>query len=160
MMNHFEPEPVAAYLPHESPMILLETLVSISPEEVVAQVSVSADGVLSPFLTVEGDLPGWYAIEMMAQAIGVWSGWHGMQNGRPPLLGMLLGVRGFEIDLPVFSNEMILDVSALQLMSDGKLGSFSCLVRCAGNVLAKSQINVYQPSEDEYQQLFGKLNKA
>lgn len=79
------------YLPHASPMVLLERVLEVGEEHAQCAVTVSPDGVLAPFLDAQGALPGWYGIELMAQAIGVWSGWHGRQHAQPPQLGMLLG---------------------------------------------------------------------
>ncbi|HEM0012127.1 TPA: 3-hydroxy-fatty acyl-ACP dehydratase, partial [Escherichia coli] len=83
-----------AYLPHDAPMLLLEDVVSVSDDSAVCRVTVSPSGVLAPFLDPDGNLPGWFALELMAQTVGVWSGWHRHQQGKNSIeLGMILGAR-------------------------------------------------------------------
>lgn len=54
-----------AYLPHDAPMLLLEDVVSVSDDSAVCRVTVSPSGVLAPFLDPDGNLPGWFALELM-----------------------------------------------------------------------------------------------
>ena len=61
----------ADYLPHESPMVLLENIIDVTEETALCSVVVSENGVLAPFLNARGALPAWYAIELIAQTIGV-----------------------------------------------------------------------------------------
>ena len=67
------------YLPHDAPMMLLESVECVTDDTAVCRVAVNRHSVLAPFLNADGDLPGWYALELMAQTVGVWSGWP-----RPP----------------------------------------------------------------------------
>lgn len=76
--------PAARWLPHAAPMLLLDQLIAVDDEQVHCQVSTCAGGVLTPFLTPQGELPAWFGVEMMAQTVGVWSGWHAKQAA-PPL---------------------------------------------------------------------------
>ena len=78
-MSYLSPE---AYLPHEAPMMLLGSVENVSDDTAVCRVAVNGQSVLAPFLNADGDLPGWYALELMAQTVGVWSGWHRQQQGR------------------------------------------------------------------------------
>lgn len=47
----------AGYLPHDTPMVLLENVVSVTEETAICDVVVSPDGVLAPFLNARGALP-------------------------------------------------------------------------------------------------------
>lgn len=88
------------YLPHDAPMLLLEEVVSVADETATCHVTVSANSVLAPFLDPDGNLPGWFALELMAQTIGVWSGWHRQQHGQASIaLGMVLGARELVLSL-------------------------------------------------------------
>ncbi|BCQ44211.1 hypothetical protein ERHA55_17380 [Erwinia rhapontici] len=54
-----EYQPAAYYLPHASPMVLVEQVLMVSDEEAHCRVRVSADSVLAPFLNPQGHyLPG------------------------------------------------------------------------------------------------------
>lgn len=60
------------YLPHQSPMVMLDDVHSVGEDGAECSVTLSKDGVLAPFLDAQGRLPNWFAIELMAQTIGVW----------------------------------------------------------------------------------------
>ncbi|WEP49452.1 3-hydroxy-fatty acyl-ACP dehydratase [Cronobacter dublinensis subsp. beijingensis] len=144
-----------AYLPHETPMLLLESVLTVSDSSARCRVTVSSQGVLAPFLTAEGDLPAWYAMELMAQTVGVWSGWHRTTHGEPGIaLGMILGVRDLQCQHSVFSRGSVLDIDVTLLLQDEKFGSFDAVIHSAGASLARGRINTFQPDNAELNQLF------
>ncbi|MBC8952616.1 hotdog family protein [Xenorhabdus sp. PB62.4] len=147
--------PVDCYLPHEVPMVLLENVINVSSDHVHCQVTVSKEGVLSPFLNEEGHLPGWFAVEIMAQTIGVWSGWHRKERKEEDsALGMLLGGRAVRCQAPVFTQGSVLDIQMNLLLQDEKVGSFEGSISCNGTVLTTGRLNTYQPDKTELKQLF------
>ncbi|VEI61668.1 hotdog family protein [Serratia rubidaea] len=141
------------YLPHAAPMVLLEQVVSVDEEGACCTVRVSDRGVLAPFLDEQGALPAWYAVELMAQTIGVWSGWHGRQSGLPPALGMLLGGRAIRCEQPAFAAGSELVVCARQLFRDEKLACFECTLTLNEQQVAHGRLNTYQPDQQEITQL-------
>ncbi|MDX7997955.1 3-hydroxy-fatty acyl-ACP dehydratase [Xenorhabdus sp. Reich] len=150
--------PAKNYLPHEAPMVLLEKIISVSGDHVHCQVTVSKDGVLSPFLNGEGHLPGWFAIEIMAQTIGVWSGWHRKERKEEDsALGMLLGGRAMRCQVPVFRQGSVLDIHMNLLLQDEKFGSFEGEISCRDTVLVTGRLNTYQPNKTELTQLINRM---
>ncbi|VEI65094.1 (3R)-hydroxymyristoyl-ACP dehydratase [Serratia quinivorans] len=141
------------YLPHASPMVLLEQVLEVGEEYARCAVMVNSNGVLAPFLDAQGALPGWYGIELMAQAIGVWSGWHACQSAQSPQLGMLLGGRAIHCELPAFPAGSKLLVSVQQLLKDEKLASFECEISIDNVRIAQGRLNTYQPDQQEIIQL-------
>ncbi|CDL86543.1 hotdog family protein [Xenorhabdus cabanillasii] len=147
--------PVDNYIPHEAPMVLLEKVINVSSESVHCQVTVDEQGVLSSFLNEENHLPNWFAIEMMAQTIGVWSGWHRKERQEEDTsLGMLLGGRAVRCQVPVFTHGSVLDIRMNLLLQDEKFGSFEGEISCNGAVLVTGRLNTYQPEKEEIKQLF------
>ncbi|MCU6667366.1 3-hydroxy-fatty acyl-ACP dehydratase [Enterobacteriaceae bacterium H4N4] len=147
--------PPGDYLPHDAPMLLLETVEDVSEETAVCRVTVSGQGVLAPFLNAEGCLPGWYALELMAQSVGVWSGWHRQQEGRESsTLGMVLGARELVCDAGQFAANSLLTVSIKRLMQDERFGSFECAITAEGSTLATGRVNTFQPTDEELTSLF------
>lgn len=148
------------YLPHAAPMVMLEQVLEVEEHAARCQVRVSKEGVLAPFLDEQGRLPSWFALELMAQTIGVWSGWHASQGGSAPRLGMLLGGRGLKCSLPTFPADALLTVSASMLLQDERLASFECAISMnqQGNPeskpVAQARLNTYQPDAEELQTLF------
>lgn len=146
-------QPAAYYLPHESPMVFLEKVCAVDDDRAICEVKVSTEGILSPFLNEHKALPAWFAIEMMAQTIGVWRGWHGMKNNETPRLGMLLGARGLKSTLPEYPHNSLLRVSVTQQLQDDKLASFDCYLEINGERITQARLNVYQPDDQELTQL-------
>ncbi|WP_130099221.1 3-hydroxy-fatty acyl-ACP dehydratase [Siccibacter turicensis] len=143
------------YLPHDAPMLLLEQVVYVTNESACCRVRVASEGVLHPFLDADGNLPGWYALELMAQTVGVWSGWHRHQLGKESItLGMVLGARELSVAAGCFPSQITLDICVTLLMQDERFGSFEGEIRAADTLLAKGRVNTFQPSQDELLSLF------
>jgi len=146
--------PVAAYLPHRAPMLLLDRVIQVTDDSVICEVRVNAAGVLAPFLTVQGDLPAWYGVEIMAQTVGVWSGFHARQRGDDEIRpGMLLGGRGYRASSAAFAVNSTLRIEMRLLMRDDRLGSFEGEIRSDDAIIASGRLNTYQPNEQELIQL-------
>lgn len=147
------------YLPHAAPMVLIEKVLDVGEQSACCQVNVSADSVLAPFLDVQGQLPAWYAIELMAQTVGVWSGWHAQASGGEARLGMLLGGRGLKCSMPAFPAGSVLTISVTMLLQDEKLASFECAITmglCTNSPdepVAQARLNTYQPEPQELTKL-------
>lgn len=151
--------PPGDYLPHEAPMILLDRVIAVSNDDAHCQVSINASGVLAPFLDSEGNLPGWYALELIAQTIGVWSGWHRQQQGEQRIsLGMVLGARELTCSPGVFLAGETVDIHVHLLMQDTRFGSFEAEITHQDEIIAKGRVNTFQPSPGELDQLFNKGN--
>lgn len=146
--------PPAVYLPHQPPMLLLERIINLDQNSAHCQSSVDRHGVLAPFLTPQGHLPGWYTLELMAQTAGVWSGWHRQQFGSNSPPGLLLGGRDITCQYPEFSADSLLDIHVILIIDDGQFGSFEATIQCGQKLLAKGRINTLQPDQQALQQLF------
>lgn len=150
----------AEYLPHDAPMVMVDRVINVNEESACCQVEVSQHGVLAPFLTPSGDLPAWFGLEIIAQTIGVWSGFHGRQlDDHKPSPGMLLGGRGYRCSQAYFPAGATLQVSVTLLMRDNKIGSFDGEITLNGECYARGRLNTYQPDRQELQQLLQQDNK-
>lgn len=151
----------AEYLPHDAPMLLLAEVINVTEESAHCRVEVSADGVLAPFLNAQGELPGWYALELMAQTIGVWSGWHRHQQGQKRIaLGMVLGARELVCACGYLPADKQLDIQIKLLMNDDRFGSFDCTITAESDTLATGRINTFQPTPEESTMLFNQGSTA
>lgn len=158
-MNQYA-DPVV-YLPHDTPMLLLEKVVSVTENTAHCQVTVNREGVLAPFLDEKGNLPGWFALELMAQTVGVWSGWHRHQNGQQSIaLGMVLGARELICAAGYLPTGETLDVQVNLLMQDERFGSFECVIYSGAEKVAAGRINTFQPTPEELTSLFNQGAKA
>lgn len=149
-----------AYLPHDAPMLLLEEVLEVTEETAACRVTVASGGVLTPFLDANGDLPGWFALELMAQTIGVWSGWHRQQKNLDNIaLGMVLGARELVCAAGVLPAGHTLTIAVSLLMQDERFGSFECAICCGNDTLATGRINTFQPTQEELTTLFNQGEK-
>ncbi|HDC2546515.1 TPA: 3-hydroxy-fatty acyl-ACP dehydratase [Salmonella enterica] len=151
----------ASYLPHEAPMLLLEKVVNVTDTTAHCRVTVNRHGVLAPFIDTHGHLPGWYALELMAQTVGVWSGWHRQQEGKEYIaLGMVLGARELVCAEGRFPAGTVLDIEVKLLMQDERFGSFECLINADETPLASGRVNTFQPTNEELTTLFNQGDSA
>lgn len=139
--------PAAAYLPHQPPMMWLDEVLSVDERGARCAVTCSPEGVLGPFYNLQGQLGCTCLIELMAQCVGVWSGYWQKERGEALTeIGLMLGARNlvFTPDCQLRGQRLI--VEATLLMQDGQMGSFECRVSAA------------QPSGELSQLAFGRLN--
>ncbi|WP_066458150.1 ApeP family dehydratase [Castellaniella caeni] len=147
--------PVHHYLPHRAPMLLLDELRAVDAETCHCRVTVSRTGVLAPFLNAAGAVPAWFGLEIMAQAVAVWSGWHQRQAGAQDIaLGMLLGARRFSAKVPAFAAGVVLDVHVTLLARDERIGGFEADIRQGDVLLAQARLSTCQVAAHELAALF------
>lgn len=147
--------PPSEYLPHDAPMMLLEEVINVTDCSTHCRVSVTHDSVLAPFIDAQGNLPGWFALELMAQTVGVWSGWHRRQNGQQAItLGMMLGAREFICAKGILPAGATLDIDVKLLMQDERFASFDCAIFVGEERVAIGRVNTFQPMPEELASLF------
>lgn len=145
----------AEYLPHDAPMMLLDEVINVTDSTTQCRVRVTRDSVLAPFIDAEGNLPGWFALELMAQTVGVWSGWHRRQRGQQAItLGMMLGAREFVCAHGFLPAGATLDIDVKLLMQDERFASFDCAVCIETERVATGRVNTFQPTPEELTSLF------
>jgi predicted hotdog family 3-hydroxylacyl-ACP dehydratase len=112
----------------------------------VCTTTVGASGL---FVDEDGHVPGWIALEYMAQCIGVHAGLEARASGEPPRVGFLVGSRRVDFHVPSFPCGRILRVVAEHVWGDTALGSFTCRVEepATGTVLAEGVLKVFAPPD-------------
>ncbi|WP_392558851.1 ApeP family dehydratase [Orbus mooreae] len=141
------------YLPHDTPMVMIQDVHLIDEENCICSVNVSKNGILAPFLTPQHTLSNVYVIELMAQTIGVWNGYHGLKNNHQCQLGMLLGGRAIKMELAKFETDSTLMIHAKLVLTDTKLANFDCQISVDDVTVATGKLNVYEPDHLELEQL-------
>lgn len=136
-------------------MLLLDEVLAVDAETCHCRVTVHCEGVLAPFLDAQHALPSRFGLEIVAQTVAVWSGWHQCRAGTQEIaLGMLLGARQFVSQVPVFSEGSVLDVHTTLLARDERIGSFETEIRCAGQVWVRARLSTCQLGDHELQAMF------
>ncbi len=142
---------IAQYLPHLSPMIFLDKIDLIEQTYIICNVTVSNHGVLAPFLDEDGELASYYFIEMMAQTIGVWNGYHARASQEKPKIAFLLGSRSFHTQVPTVPLGTHLKIVANLILRDDNLANFETDIIIDQKKIASAKLNVYQPTQAETQ---------
>lgn len=136
--------PISELLPHDAPMLLLDELVAVSDTSAHCRLTPTAEHFF--FDKGAGGVPGFVGIELMAQAVAAWDGYHARLQGKEPAVGFLLGCRQYLADCPLFEGNQVLDIYAEQVTVSQTLVVFRCRIEHSGQVLASSQLNVFVPT--------------
>lgn len=134
-------------LTHRPPMRLLDRVIAVSENEVLAEISVDPS---SPLFVPGCGMPAYVGVEMMAQAIATIDGMKRKTGGLPPKIGFLLGCRRYHVRSTYFAEHMILRISAKMVFSDGAMFSFECRIDDGdGAEIAAANMNVYAPADPQ-----------
>ncbi|PTU31405.1 ApeP family dehydratase [Stenotrophobium rhamnosiphilum] len=131
-------------LPHGLAMLLVEE-VSYGLDYGQAALTIRAD---STFCDGVDGVPAWVGIEYMAQAISVFSGVEQLQRDEAIKIGLLIGTRRYESEVPVFTIGSKLNIIArLSDREDEGISMFACEIRDDQRVLARGDIKAYRPND-------------
>ena len=133
---------IRSLVPHAGPMVLLDRVISVDEDSLLAEVRIRPD---SLFCTTDG-VGAWVGIEYMAQAIGAWAGYTTQLRGEPVKLGFVLGTRRYDCSRPIFRLGSLLRVHVLRVFQDENgLGSFECSIDNEEERVATATVTVFQP---------------
>lgn len=131
---------LAALLPHSGPMLLLERVVSHAEDRTVCALDPAASEL---FRDADGHVPGWVALEWMAQCVAAHGGLRARAAGRRPSAGMLVGAKRLELRRRDFAPGERLEIEARFAGGAGALASFACRLRAGSEIVATGSLSVY-----------------
>jgi predicted hotdog family 3-hydroxylacyl-ACP dehydratase len=135
------PWPLLELVPHDKPMSLLDEVVAVADDQLLARVHLHADSV---FMEADG-VPALVGIEYMAQAVAAFAGHQALQRNRPVRLGFLVGTRRYSSNAAFFTRGATLWVRVKELVQgENGLGVFECCVR-TDDIYVSANLNVFQP---------------
>ncbi len=139
---------VEPLLPHSGEMVLLDKITAFGEDFLHAETWIRENNLL-----VRNHVFSTFScIELMAQAIGAWSGCMCVLANEDIRLGFLLGTRKFELYTQEIPFSTLLKIEVTMSMQDVTgFSVFDCLVKDkqTGNILAKGALNVYSPKETQ-----------
>lgn len=139
--------PLESLVAHRTPMLLLDRIVSVSDNHVVAEAAVRAD---NPFFESGRGIPAYTGLEMMAQAIAAIDGMKNNEDGLTPKVGFLLGCRNYAVTCTDFQEGETLRITADMVFGDNQMFVFDCHIADAeGGELASANLSVYAPADPE-----------
>ena len=137
--------PVAAerLLPHASPMLLVEQLISYSPGRAEVRAVAKQDGLFS---RADGTVEITALAELVAQSCAALNGYEDIINGRPIRRGFLVGCQNFSVERALLVGEQAL--VAVEL--DAAFEEFSVMngvISVAGRQIAAGSVKLWLPKE-------------
>lgn len=137
---------IGSLVPHSGAMVLLDHVIFVDSENLIAEVKIGQDTVF-----FDGDCVGaWVGIEYMAQAIAAHAGYLSSLRGDSVKVGFLLGARRYECSRPSFRLGSVLKVSVQRILqAENGLGAFECRIDDSQDstetAVAVATITVFQP---------------
>lgn len=140
--------PIEAVLPHDHPMILIDSLEKYSEDIGCCQVTITTtSNFFDPKLE---SIPSYVGIEYMAQAIAAYANAHEKDLGHTVAIGFLVSSRKFKLYTPQYSLGAVLKVTVEKLYKDDSgLSAFECKIEQNGELLSEAKINVFQPDDPD-----------
>lgn len=132
-------------LPHKGDIILIDRIVScdLDNRNLVSTVEITQNSMM--FDSQSGEVPMWIGIEYMAQSIAALSGMHARNEQGTVKMGFVIGSRNYECFASGFKDKKIYTVKIDELFFDSNLGAFNCKILDGEDLIAKAQLNVFQP---------------
>lgn len=150
---------VAPLLPHAGNMVLLDEILYCDDARLLGRAAIRSDHV---FLQQDSRVPVWMAMEILAQGIAAFDGFHAAAAGCGPRLGFLLGSRQLSLyadRLPVGAQlqlEVLLSTHGADGFGvfDGRLDWLNppapIQARLPGGTrVAQGLLSVYQPGQSD-----------
>jgi predicted hotdog family 3-hydroxylacyl-ACP dehydratase len=129
---------------HRPPLLLLDCIQEATEESCLATVRVDPT---AWYAEPDGAMPGWFGIELMAQAVSAFSGSNKHRVGLPPRIGFLLGTRDYECRVPRFPAGEALEVEVrLNYFDESGLSAFACEIRQLGQTVARATLKTFEPT--------------
>jgi predicted hotdog family 3-hydroxylacyl-ACP dehydratase len=138
--------PIDEFVAHRPPMRLLDRIITINENEVVAETIVRAD---NPFFEAGRGIPAYVGLEMMAQAIAAIDGMKRRNGGLPAKIGFLLGCRRYATHCASFAENMRLTISAKMVFSGDAMFAFDCRIDGDEGEVATAGMKVYAPDDPQ-----------
>jgi predicted hotdog family 3-hydroxylacyl-ACP dehydratase len=133
---------MAELLPHEPPMVLLDSVIGWQAGKLKAAVEIRAT---SLFVHPGRGAPAHVGIEYMAQACGAYAGLEAKAAGQPIRPGFLLGTRHYMSRAAWFGIGERLVIGVEEILRQGPMCVFQCHIENAEGEVASARLNLYQP---------------
>ncbi|MEX2490000.1 MAG: hypothetical protein WD356_10800 [Pseudomonadales bacterium] len=133
-------------VPHTGEMVMLHRVVSWHGREVVVAVDLTRPNVMAD---KNGRIPGYVALEFMAQGIAVAGGLERRAQGKGPMIGLVLGARKFQVLVSHFPTEGEMHVHVRETFAQNPVAVCDASITLGNECLARGEIKVTQPDSEE-----------
>jgi len=145
-MNNYDIDQV---LPHQSPMILIDTLEHYDADSCRCTVTITQQSAF--YNVLKKGVPSYIGSEYMAQAIAAFAGAHALDENASVQIGFLLGSRKYKTMQSYFELADTFTITIKELYrEDSGLRVFECeILSFEHAVIAQANINVFQPKDPD-----------
>jgi predicted hotdog family 3-hydroxylacyl-ACP dehydratase len=130
--------PVADYLPHRPPMLLIDTIVEVTDQRAVCRATIRPDCVFA----IDGVVHPSAMIEFIAQACAIYVGVVDAREGGRPRLGLILACREVSFAVDRFAVGDELTITASKVFGQNQLAAFTGTVTRGDALCATVQLSV------------------
>lgn len=135
-------------MPHDHPMILIDSLDKYSENLGCCSVTISQSS--NFYSSKTKSVPSYVGIEYMAQSIAAYANAHEQDAGNSVAIGFLVSSRKFKVYTPEYKLGSTLNITVEKLYKDDSgLSAFDCKIEQNGELLSEAKINVFQPDDPE-----------
>ena len=138
--------PIADYLPHRPPMLLIDDVVAATADSVVCRTTIhpgcvfARDGVVHPSAM----------IEFVAQACAIYAGVTAARDGDPPRVGLIVGCREISFEVDDFAVGDELTIVATKIFGGDQVAVFTGTVSRRDAVCATIQLSVVDAEQTQF----------
>jgi predicted hotdog family 3-hydroxylacyl-ACP dehydratase len=137
--------PIEDLLHHRGTMRLLDRVIRFAADTVATEYTPRAD---AWYADGDGNLPGWFGIELMAQTVAVHVAMSKRLHGLPAKMGALLGTRMYRANAASFASGRALEIHAREVFRDQSgLAGYECAITRDGEPLAEAILKVFEPED-------------
>lgn len=130
--------PVADYLPHRPPMLLIDDIVEWSDLRAVCRTRIRPDCVFA----IDGAVHPSAMIEFVAQVCAIYVGVRSARSGDPPQVGFIMACREVDFAVDRFAVGDELTITADKTFGQKQLAAFTGTVHRGGALCATVQLSV------------------
>ncbi|MCE9687947.1 hotdog family protein [Shewanella sp. AS16] len=139
---------ITELVPHRQPMVLIDALVSHSPDSLITETRISKDSAY--FDDQLQGVPNYVGIEYMAQSIAALAGIEAKLRGDTVRVGFLLGSRKLSFATRTYRLGQSYNTRVTRLyQEDSGLAVFDCEIYHGETRVAAAQVNVFQPQDTQ-----------
>lgn len=130
--------PVADYLPHRPPMLLIDEIIEVTEHRAVCRATIQPDCVFA----IDGVVHPSAMIELVAQACAIYVGVRSARDGDPPRLGVITACREISFTVDSFAVGDELTIIANKTFGQKQVAAFTGTVTRGDVLCATVQLSV------------------
>lgn len=131
--------PIRELVPHDGPMVLLDEMVHWEPGHARCRITITP----RMRFVADGKVDTIVSLEYMGQAVAASCGYTAFRGGNDIRVGMIIGCRRMDIDVPTLSVGDELTVNVREVRAREEISVYECDVSRGTESVASAQLTLY-----------------